>query len=88
MFFLLVDIHSKWIEEKLVKTATLTITIEHQRYIFATYGLSEVLVTDNASYFTSQEIQDIVNLNAICHVTFAPYHLTSSGLAERAVQTV
>ena len=44
MFLILVDAHSKWMEVKLVKTATSTITIEHLRNIFATHGLPEMLV--------------------------------------------
>ena len=88
MFLILVDAHSKWMEVKAVKTATSTITIEHLRNMFATHGLPEMLVTDNASYFTSQEFQDFAKLNGIRHVTSAPYHPASNGLAERAVQTV
>ena len=56
--------------------------------MFATHGLPEMLVTDNASYFTSQEFQDFAKLNGIRHVTSAPYHPAPNGLAERAVQTV
>ena len=47
-----------------------------------------MLVTDNASYFTTQKFQDFTKFNGIRHVTSAPYHPTSNGLAERAVQTV
>ena len=65
MFLILVDAHSKWMEVKAVKTATSTTTIEHLRNIFATHGLPEMLVTDNASYFTSQEFQDFTKLNGI-----------------------
>ena len=71
-----------------MKTATSINTIEHLRNIFATYGLPEMLVTDNASYFTSQKFQDFAKINRICHVTSAPYHPASNGLAERSVQTV
>lgn len=88
MFLILVDAHSKWMEVKLVKTATSTITIEHLRNIFATHGLPEMLVTDNASYFTSVEFQDFMKLNGVRHVTLAPYHPATNGLAEGAVQTV
>jgi len=76
MLLILVDAHSKWMEVKLVKTATSSTTIEHLRNIFATHGLPEMLVTDNASYFTSQEFQDFNKLNGIRHVTSAPYHPT------------
>ena len=87
MFLILVDAHSKWIEVHPVTTATSTITIEHLRMIFATHGLPEMLVTDNGSVFTSSEFKDFTKRNGIRHVTSAPYHPASNGLAERAVQT-
>ena len=88
MSLILVDAHSKWMEVKAVKTATSTTTIEHLRNIFATHGLPEMLVTDNASYFTSQEFQDFTKLNGIRHVTSAHYHPASNDLAEKAIQGV
>ncbi len=54
MFLILVDAHSKWMEVKIMKTTTSTTIIEHLRNIFATHGLPEMLVTDNAAYFMSR----------------------------------
>ena len=87
MFFILVDSHSKWMEVKPTNAATTTSTISHLRSIFATHGLPEMLVTDNASIFTSEEFTLFTKQNGIRHVTSAPYHPASNGLAERAVQT-
>jgi transposase InsO family protein len=87
MFLILVDAHSKWMEVKSVSAATSTQTIEHLRTIFATHGLPEMLVTDNGSVFTSSEFKNFTKRNGIRHVTSAPYHPASNGLAERAVQT-
>ena len=87
MFLILVDAHSKWIEVKPVTSATLSTTIEQLRSIFATHGLPELLVSDNGSVFTSAEFKDFTKNNGIRHVTSAPYHPASNGLAERAVQT-
>ena len=87
MFLILVDAHSKWMEVKSVSAATSTQTIEHLRNIFATHGLPEMLVIDNGSVFTSSEFQDFTKRNGIRHVTSAPYHPASNGLAERVVQT-
>ena len=58
------------------------------RSIFAVHGLPEVLVTDNGSVFTSAEFELLCARNAIKHVTSSPYHPSTNGLAERAVQTV
>ena len=66
---------------------TSTVTIEHLRSIFATHGLTEMLVTDNGSVFTSEEFRTFTKQNGIHHSTSAPYHPASNGLTERAVQT-
>jgi len=87
MFFILVDAHSKWMEVKPTNTPTTTSIIHHLRSIFATHGLPEMLVTDNASILTSEEFKLFTKQNGIRHVTSAPYHSASNGLAERAVQT-
>ena len=63
------------------------VTIEHLQAIFATHGLREVLVTDNGSVFCSAEFNKFTSNNGIRHIKTAPYHPSSNGLAERAVQT-
>ena len=47
-----------------------------------------MFVTDNGSVFTSSEFVDFVKHNSIRHVTLSPYHPSSNGLAERAVETM
>ena len=63
-------------------------TIETLRSVFATHGLPRVIVTDNGSSFTSDEFKTFVRKNGIKHVTSAPYHPSTNGQAERAVQTL
>ena len=73
-------------EVEVVSAATSTVTIEHLQSIFATHGLPEVLVTDNGTVFSSAEFSQFTSYNGICHIKTAPYHPSSNGLAERAVQ--
>ena len=87
MFLILVDTYSEWMEVKAVTNTTSTGTIEHLRFIFATHGLPEMLVTNNDSVLTSTEHKVFLHRNGIRHVTSTPYHPASNGLAERAVQT-
>ena len=54
---------------------------------FDTHGLSRVIVTDNGINFTSTEFEDFLTKNGIKHIKSAPFHLSSNGLAERAVQS-
>jgi len=57
-------------------------------HVFATHGIPETIVTDNGSVFTNYEFQQSMDMNGIKHLTTAPYHPESNGLAERAVQTL
>ena len=88
MFLVVVDAYSKWLEVKTVESAISQRTIQLLRSMFATHGLPELLVTDNGSVFTSAEFKEFMQKNGIIHVTSAPYHPASNGLAERAVQTL
>ena len=86
--FIIVDAHSKWIEAYPMKTITSTATIEKLRVLFAQFGIPDMIVSDNGSNFTSDEFQKFCHRNGIKHITSAPYHPASNGLAERAVRTV
>jgi len=51
-------------------------------------GLLVTMVTNNGSCFTSDDFEHFCKVNGIKHVTTAPCHPASNGLAERAVQTL
>ena len=84
---MLVDVHSKWLEVIPVSSTSSQVAIDHLRNIFATHGIPEAIVSDNGPSFTSMEFQNFVKRNGIKHLTSAPYHPASNGLAERAVRT-
>ena len=88
MFLIIVDAYSKWMEVHATSSSTSATTIELLRKSFASLGLPEVLVSDNATTFTSEEFAEFTKKNGIRHVRSPPYHPSSNGLAERAVQTV
>ena len=87
MFFIVVDAHSKWPEiiKKSTTTAAKTITV--LRHIFAKYGISEQLVSDNGQLFIADEFDQFMRGNGIRHVRSASCHPASNGLAERFVRT-
>ena len=70
-----------------MSTITSSKTIETLRTVFATHGLPQTIVTDG-SLFTSEEFKQFMDCNGIKHITSAPYHPSSNGQAERAVQTL
>ena len=87
LFLILVDAHSMWLEVMTVPSTSSEVTLQKLRVIFSTRGLPEVLVSDNASCFTSNEFREFMSRNGIRHITSAPYHPASNGLAERSIQT-
>ena len=64
------------------------ITIEEIKKVFSTHGIPEVIVNDNGTNFANQEFKEFMDENCIKHVFTPPYHPSSNGLAERAVQTL
>ena len=88
MFLILVDSHSKWLDAHIMHNITSSRTIEKLRQIFSIHGLPRKIVTDNGPSFTSDEFKRFVEDNGIKHVTSAPYHPSTNGLAKKAVQTV
>ena len=87
MFLIIMDAHSKWIDVKIMNKITASHTIMELRDVFATMGLPKTIVSDNGPTFTSAEFANFMVANGVKHITVSPFHPSSNGLAERAVQT-
>ena len=87
MFLIVVDAFSKWLEVCIVPSTSSEATIRALRPIFATHGIPDQLVSDNGTGFTSAEFKSFLKELGVHHICTAPYHPSSNGLAERAVQT-
>ena len=85
MLLVIIDAYSKWLEVYITDTSTCA----HLRnFEMLRFGLPELIVSDNATYFTSDEFKEFLKANGIRHAKSPPYHRATNGLAERAVQTV
>ena len=88
MILVVADAHSKCIEAVCTSSTFSASSIEVLHSLFARFGLPETVVTDNSTGFVSAEFEDFLKKNGIAHTASAPYHPSSNGLAERAVQIV
>ena len=88
MYLIIVDAHSKWIEAVCTPSATSAAVIEELNVLFAQFGLPDTIVTDNGTCFVSAEFAVYLKKYGIKHITSAPYHPATNGMAERAVQIV
>ena len=70
-----------------VSSANTAQTVRVLRNVFSTHGIPDIIVSDNGSTFTSSESKIFTRQNGIRQLTSAPYHPSTNGLAERAVQT-
>lgn len=86
-FLIVVDAYSRWIDVLPVSSSSSTVTITKLQSLFATHGIPEQIVSDNGPGFVSEQFHNLTNRSGIKHTTTSPYHPSSNGLAERAVQT-
>ena len=56
MFLLMIDSNSKWLDVHMTVSNTSTATIELMSKTFATIGLPDTIVSDNAATFTSESV--------------------------------
>ncbi|PIK55838.1 hypothetical protein BSL78_07267 [Apostichopus japonicus] len=87
MFLIIVDAHSKWIEIHVMNSSTIVKLLLQTCVKRLQFGIPRMIVSDNESCFTREVFAYFCKQNGIKHVTSAPYHPSSNGSAERAVQT-
>ncbi|XP_065077069.1 uncharacterized protein K02A2.6-like [Ochlerotatus camptorhynchus] len=89
MLLIITDAYSKWIEVKVTISMTASATIALLDELFAAYGISTTIVSDNGTNFTSTEFKTYLRMVGVrYHKLTAPYHPSTNGQAERCVQTV
>ncbi|XP_037954661.1 uncharacterized protein K02A2.6-like [Teleopsis dalmanni] len=87
MWLVCVDAFSKYPYIVQLSNTTSTDAVKAFTSIFAIVGLPETLVSANGPQFTSLQFKKFCLKNGIQHVTTAPFHPASNGLADRFVRT-
>ena len=60
----------------------------HMQSIFSIYGWPNTLITDNGPFYTSKELQLLMQSMSVNHLTSSPHYPESNGLAEKFVGIV
>ncbi|XP_018782639.1 PREDICTED: uncharacterized protein K02A2.6-like [Bactrocera latifrons] len=87
MWLICIDAYSQFPFVTQLSSTTTDNTIHSLKSIFAIEGFPNALVSDNGPQLTSDAFQQFCKLHGITHITTAPFHPASNGLAERFVQT-
>ncbi|XP_033149641.1 uncharacterized protein K02A2.6-like [Drosophila busckii] len=87
MWLICVDAFSQFPFVTQMTSTTTANTIAALSAIFAIEGYPKTLVSDNGPQLTADAFKQFCALNGITHITTAPFHPASNGLAERFVQT-
>jgi len=83
-----VDSASGWIEVTRPMVRSTQNVIEALSILSCRFGVPHKFVTDNALEFISKDLNEFCRRNGIEKIETPPYHQSSNGSAERAVQTI
>ena len=86
MFLLIIDAYSKWMKVDNTGSSTSASTISLMRRAFSSFGLPEVIVSDNTTTLTSNKFLLFLKKNRLRLVRTPPFHPASNDLAERAIE--
>ena len=86
---MIIDAKSKWAEIEINKsTPTTTSSVEMLQNVFARTGFFKVMVSDNATKFTSDLFQKVYKEAGIFQKFIGPGHPSTKSLAERNTETL
>ena len=87
-YLLIVDYTSRFPIIWKLSSMTSKAIAHHMQAIFAKYGWSNTLVTDNGPCYTSKEFQMLMKSMSVHHITSSSHYPQSNGLAEKFVATI
>ncbi|XP_037930421.1 uncharacterized protein K02A2.6-like [Teleopsis dalmanni] len=86
MWLICVDAFSQFPFVVQLSTKTTVDTISALSSIFSLEGIPKTIVSDNGLQFTAQAFKHFCSKLGIKHITTAPFHPASKGLAERFIK--
>ena len=86
-WLVLVDANTKYPCIHAISSTSTKATVDILEQEFAHTGYPHTLVTDNSPTFASDDFQKWCRKRGITHLSWAPYHPTTNGAAERLVQS-
>ena len=87
-YLLVCDYMSNYFEVEKVKNTNSSTIIKLMKTWFSRHGIPQKIVSDGASYYTSQEFKDFTNELDINHVRSSPQYPKSNGLSESCVKKI
>ena len=88
MLLVVTDYYSNFISVKRLNSTTTTAVSKQLMELFSVYGIPKIIMTDNATQFSSFEFKSFTSELDIEHITSSPHYPQSNGKAENAVKTV
>ena len=82
------DYYSNFISVKRLNSTTTTAVSKQLMELFSVHGIPKIIMTDNATQFSSFEFKSFTSELDIEHITSSPHYPQSNGKAENAVKTV
>ena len=84
-YLIIVDSFFKWPE---ILRCKKPITIGFLHGLFVRFGVTDSIVSDNVTQFTSKEFKTFCKMSVVKLITIVPYHSRSNGQAEWFVDTI
>ena len=86
-FLVTVDYYSRYFEIDELSSTTSNAIIKRLCHHFARHGIPQILISDNAPQYASEEFRQFSKSWDFEHKTSSPLYSQSNGLAEKTVQT-
>ena len=87
-YFITVDYYSRWVKIKLLTTQTAKSVITAAKELFSTYGIPDIVISDNGPCFSAVSVQEFAAKYGFLHTSSSPRYPRTNGEVERAVRTV